>query len=395
MDQQQHLLRQYNPLTPTTRQTTRALQETPTTRQTTRALQEIQQSEQQLTGILVLDDMTTLAGGDNALEELATDTRMRWNTVNLEPNLLATPGTAPPSPDEMVIQARGRRQVPLTFSPDISRRGAPGLRQQQRGGGAKPTARSPTRGPPSSSRLPLPAAPPTTRTSPRKRLTTTFLSGDTAPPTPSPDLKLKISPLTKKPKLDTKLRKEDEPGTAVKGLSHAQLVDLFNKVMIEHPEVKEKMRDMVPAPDLSDLEETLAYNTKNIYKAMPSARIESKTDSTVAYNRVSTYLLAFKKAVREGPKRLVAGRQWLALVDYSVMAWGYVQATPVWGNHAHNNVRSACFKNLAGNCMLAIKKGGFSREQCGEIRKKLVNIQADSEEMRACVKYLDTGVSNS
>jgi hypothetical protein len=180
----------------------------------------------------------------------------------------------------------------------------------------------------------------------------------------------------------------------VKGLSHAQLVDLFNRMMIEHPEVKEKMLDMIPEPDLTDLEETLAYNQKNIYTAMPSARLESKTDS-MAYNRVSGHLLAFKKAVREGPKRLVAGRQWMAVVDYTVMAWGYVQATPVWDNHAHNNVRRACFKNLAGNCMLAIKKGGFSREQCGEIRKKLEKIEADSAEMRACVKYLDTAVSNS
>merc|ERR1719309_1431238 len=160
---------------------------------------------------------------------------MRWSNLDLN---LATP-PAPPSPDEMVIQARGRRQVPLTFSPDISRR-APALRQQR--GGAKPTG-SPTRGPSSSRLLP--------RTSPRKRLTATFLSDTSHPgttssavaqevyppvtPSQSPDLKLKISPLTKKPKLDNKLRKDEEPGTAVKGLSHAQLVDLFNRMMIEHP----------------------------------------------------------------------------------------------------------------------------------------------------------------
>ena len=178
------------------------------------------------------------------------------------------------------------------------------------------------------------------------------------------------------------------------GLSHAQLVALVGRMMTEHPEVREEMRDLVPAPDLADLEETLACNKKNIYQAMPSTRLKSRKDS-MAYNRVSGHLLAFKKAVTEGPKRLVDGHQWLSVVDYTVMAWGYVQATPIWDNYAHNNVRRACFKSLAGNCMLAIKKGGFSREQCAEIRKKLEKIEADSEEMGACIKYLDTLVSNS
>merc|ERR1712029_28105 len=86
------------------------------------------------------------------------------------------------SPDEMVIQARGRRQVPLTFSPDINN--TPLRQQMQR---AKLAAMSQHGG----SRLLLPHN--TTRTSPRKRLTLS----DTPPSsstscinqvfTPSPD----------------------------------------------------------------------------------------------------------------------------------------------------------------------------------------------------------------
>ena len=87
---QQHLARQFNPLTPTTRQTTRALQEI---------------QAEQLTGIIVLDNinavvnndinnvnMMAVAGGEvdnNSLNALELAYMMRWN-VNFDQNL-ATP----------------------------------------------------------------------------------------------------------------------------------------------------------------------------------------------------------------------------------------------------------------------------------------------------------------
>jgi len=360
------LFRQFNPLSPTTRQTTRALQEI---------------QAQQLTGILVLDDVPV---NNTPLLDTEQD-RIRWN-VNFDPNL-TTPN---PSPDEMVIQARGRRQVPLTFSPDINH--TPLRQQMQRAKlNALALTRSPTRGP--ASRLLLPSQ---TRTSPRKRLTlsdTPPSSGISQVYTPSPD-KLKVSPLTKKVKLDKHGLKSVDPETAVKGLSHAQLVDLFSSMMLHHPELREEVRELVPTPDLSEIEENLAYLKKNIYKAMPSARLEPKTDS-MAYNRVSGHLLAFKKAVVEGPKKLLEAQQWLSIVDYTVMAWAYVKATPIWDNHAHNNVRRACFKNLAGTCMTALKRGEFNAEQCGEIREKLVKLSdSTSEEIAACLKHLDHIINN-
>jgi len=367
----QQLFRQFNPLSPTTRQTTRALQEI---------------QSQQLTGILVLDDVPITNNQDNnTLNALELADRMRWN-VNFDPNL-TTPN---PSPDEMVIQARGRRQIPLTFSPDINH--TPLRQQMQR---AKlnnlSSTRSPTRGP--ASRLLLPSQ---TRTSPRKRLTLS----DTPPSftisqvyTPSPD-KLKISPLSKKPKLDKQGITAVDPETSIKGLSQAQLVQIFSNMMIKHPELREEVRDMIPTPDLSELEENLSYLKKNIYKAMPSARLEPKTDS-MAYNRVSGHLLAFKKAVGEGPKRLLEAQQWVSVVDYTVMAWAYVKATPTWDNHAHNNVRRACFKSLAGNCMTALKKGEFNAEQCKEIREKLGKLSdSTSDEISACLKHLELVINN-
>ncbi len=35
----------------------------------------------------------------------------------------------------------------------------------------------------------------------------------------------------------------------------------------------------------------------------------------------------FRKVVSEGVKRLQSGEQWTALLDYTIIAWGYVQVT--------------------------------------------------------------------
>merc|ERR1719225_2434571 len=285
------------------------------------------------------------------------------------------------SPDEQVIQARGRRQVPLTFSPDVN---TTPLRQQM--ARAKLAAMSQAGG-----RLMLPQS--HTRTSPRKRLTLSDSPPSSSPIscistvfTPSPD-KLKISPLSKKVKVDPTLQ-NTSPETAIKGLSHSQLIDLVAGILTKHPDLVTEVHTMIPAPDLGPLEEKLHYLKRNIYKALPSTRLESKTDS-MAYNRVSVHLATFKKAVVDSVKPLVEGQQWLAVVDFSVLAWQYVQATPVWENPAHNNIRKTCFRSLAANCMTALKKGDFTGEQSEEIQRKLTKLKVDSEEIMICLKHLD------
>merc|ERR1719225_2392323 len=291
------------------------------------------------------------------------------------------------SPDEQVIQARGRRQVPLTFSPDVN---TTPLRQQM--ARAKLAAMSQAGG-----RLMLPQS--HTRTSPRKRLTLSDSPPSSSPIscistvfTPSPD-KLKISPLSKKVKVDPTLQ-NTSPETAIKGLSHSQLIDLVAGILTKHPDLVTEVHTMIPAPDLGPLEEKLHYLKRNIYKALPSTRLESKTDS-MAYNRVSLHLTTFKKAVVDNVKNLMDGQQWLALVDFTVMAWTYVQATPVWENPSHNNVRKTCFKNLAASSMTALKKGDFSKDEGEEIKKKLMKLREASDEINICLKYLEEQTAES
>ena len=83
----------------------------PTTRQTTRALQEIQA---QRPGLLMMEE-EGLRVTHLPIQPTDITDRVSW-TVNLS-DALDTPS---PSPDEMAIQARGRRRVPLTFSPDLA-----------------------------------------------------------------------------------------------------------------------------------------------------------------------------------------------------------------------------------------------------------------------------------
>lgn len=268
--------------------------------------------------------------------------------------------------------------MPLTFSPDISR--SP-LRHRLNGGGGTPL---------SSSRLMLPTQ---TRTSPRKRLTLT----DTPPGlgalssslySPSPD-RQRISPLAKKLRLDAQLMGGGTaPETAIKAISKKQLENLVEKLVMNHPELRDEIADLMPTPDLNPLEERLNYLKKNIYKALPNTRLESKTDS-LAYNRVSVHLQSFKKCVVEGARGLADGAQWLSVVDYSIIAWGYVKGTPVWDNPPHNSTRRSCFKYLATSIMKALREGNFSREQLSAIRAKLQPLKVDSDEVMVCLKFID------
>ena len=41
--------------------------------------------------------------------------------------------------------------------------------------------------------------------------------------------------------------------------------------------------------------------------------------------RVSVHLQAFKKCLVESARTLAEGQQWLSLVDFSIMAWGYAK----------------------------------------------------------------------
>ena len=152
-----------------------------------------------------------------------------------------------------------------------------------------------------------------TRTSPRKRLTLSDSPPQRSPQqanlTPSPE-KAKRSPISKKYKMgltsspasasslsssvNSSFNSSVDPMIQMKGLSPTQVLNVVSKLLQSHPDLQEEVAEMLPVPDLGPLEEKLHYLKRNIFKSLPNTRLESKTDS-LAYNRVSTHLLAFKK----------------------------------------------------------------------------------------------------
>jgi len=406
--EEQAIFRLFNPLSPTTRRTTRALQEIQAQHQPggLPPINEMTIVQNNTQGIQVAPNTPTT--NEEALAPLNATTPNRINNLANIMRLNPTPNnpTNPiperrrlsgnydeslsqnPSPDEALIQARGRRKIPLTFSPDINH--TP-LRQQMQRAKLNALSQSGYGG----SRLLLPTNS-QTRTSPRKRLTLT----DTPPSsssacltpiyTPSPD-KLKVSPLTKKVRIEND---GINPEVSMKGLSHSQLVGLLGSLLERHPEVRDEVEDMLPAPDLGPIEEKLGYLKKNIYKALPNTRLETKTDS-MAYNRVSLHLLSFKKTVMDSAKPLIDAQQWVAVIDFTIMAWQFVKDTPVWDNPSHNNIRKSLFKSLSAGCMTALKKGKWSPEQSNQIKEKLSNLKTDSDEIVVCLKYLEEVQSNN
>ena len=376
-------------------------------------------------GVIVLDNVTATTVTNSVVPVLGRAVTPD-TSFSSEGGIASMTGPSP-SPDEMVITARGRRAIPLTFSPDVHttplsqrmQRTHPGISSsyggQSRGisqlarGGVGVGCHGGNSGwqtPPNSlTRLLLP-----TRTSPRKRLTLTDSPPGTIPsastPSPSPEktclsssmiyTSSRKSPVIKRFRMTQStgnLANDADPITKLKGLSHDQLTSLLTEILLQRPEIKEEVNRMIPDPDIAAMESNLNYLKRNIYKSLPNTRLESKTDS-MAYNRVSTHLLAFKKAITDQGKRLCDAQAWSSVVNHSIMAWAYVKSTPVWDNQPHNNVRRQCFKQLAANALQAIKRGVWNAETSKKLKDKMSTMEKDSEDIGLCIKQLDLIINN-
>ncbi|XP_026752716.2 uncharacterized protein LOC113512946 [Galleria mellonella] len=309
------------------------------------------------------------------------------NTRDRSPALPPSYLSPAPSPDEMLIQQRGRKRLPVTWSPDI---------EIKRNSTFHSIVRTPPKNP---SRLSPPKLAVTLRSTPRKRL----LLGDSEriPLTPekidfsdiSTPQKFKISspikspPPNKRPRLEKTMKYNGPIDVALKGLSPNQLIDIIKTVTYKHPEVEDEIRKDMPVPDLSPLEERLHYLKSNIFKGLPTSRLTSKTDSP-AYSRVSTHLAAFKKCLVEQGKVLVESQHWESVIKYVFLAWNYVRATPVWDHQAHNACRKQCFRALTTFCMTALKKGSLEKDLLIDTQDKLQGMVADSEDIQSCIKQI-------
>lgn len=240
------------------------------------------------------------------------------------------------SPDEQIIQLRGRRKI--SWSP----------RTDSFSSGLSPL-KTPTK---KLSAMQL-------RSSPRKRLMPDF-SEET------PEKEKRATP--QKPSSTTKRIRFEESNNArlnmdvplsklLKGMSQDQLINVILGAVRQEPYLEEQLRLNLPAPDLKPMEDRLNLLKKNITKSLPKTRLVSKTD-TASFSRASAHLDAFKKCLLDQVKLLCESAHYNALVDYILLSWSYVKALPVFDNSSHNTVRRTCFKLLAQYLGISLKQGG-------------------------------------
>lgn len=175
----------------------------------------------------------------------------------------------------------------------------------------------------------------------------------------------------------------------LKGLSHAQLINVIQELVNNEPQFESKIRNHLPMPDIKPMEEQLVQLKKNIFKSLPTSRLVKNTDS-VAHSRASTHLAAFKKTIVDQSRQLNDSENWDALLDYCLMAWPYVRATPIWENTSHNATRRSCFKYLSYHCLSALKsaKHMLGEQRLNEFYSHIESMQSDCDDIGSCAAYL-------
>ena len=312
----------------------------------------------------------TASDSDEVLDNSYTNLpSLNMNSMSIQSNQQ----TSPISPDEMVIRSRGRRQFPSSFSPDRVTFTSPVFSRNF----PSPMSSSSPHKPPkpvkktrSSSRL----AASTERV--RKQLDYSFddhkdfsilkllpvikkKNPRHIPSQPqASEIEFLSSHKVKKQKMTNTTGITPSPLQLAKGLSKSQLVDLLTSLTVANPALATSLAELLPKPDLSGLITNLCYLNQNIYKAIPVTRLSDRTDS-LAYNRVTTHLAAFKKSLVEDLHMLLEAGQWASVLEYVIMAWDIVAVTPMWDNITHNTSRISCFKHMASSVIRVLKLKDF------------------------------------
>lgn len=176
----------------------------------------------------------------------------------------------------------------------------------------------------------------------------------------------------------------------LKGLSHAQLIDVIQQMVNNEPGIEHKIRTNLPMPDIQPMEEQLTQLKKNIFRSLPSSRLVKNTDS-VAYTRAATHLNTFRKMVVQNGQNLNESEHWDALLDYCLMAWPLVRATPIWDNKTHNSMRRGCFKTLSYHCLCALKTAGcaLGEQRLKNLSSQMAAMKADCDDIASCEPHLE------
>ncbi|XP_047346306.1 uncharacterized protein LOC124947759 isoform X3 [Vespa velutina] len=278
-----------------------------------------------------------------------------------------------PSPDELVIQKRGRRRRTIVWSPDLDACKRDSLLSSR--------DRTPVKSPSKSTMI--------LRSTPRKRLSL----GDSNESRFTVSEKKRRTPSKSMSVIDTSMQKKFNGNlvNGLRGLSHEQLVKLITDIISmqedgnlrEDEKLKDVFMNKMPMADIQPLREKLCNLRQNIYASLVSSNAED-----CAYSRAYIHLDTFQKAVIDQGKRLLESQHWSSLIQYVFVAWNITKELPEWESQGLDNTNYKCFKNLALFCRRALTEGCFNLSTLNLYRERLETMVKDCEEINGCLQLL-------
>ncbi|XP_012056781.1 PREDICTED: uncharacterized protein LOC105619874 [Atta cephalotes] len=310
----------------------------------------------------------------------ATYHNMDVSTLQNWLNRLPDDWNSPQSPDELVIQKRGRRKS-IVWSPDVDtnkRRSLFSLSSRDR---------TPVKNPSTSKTVLRDAA--------KKRLSLidTRQSSFTIPENKKTSLPSRMS-------LDaansSRVRSNDNLANGLRGLSHEQLVQMIMQLVYAQDEgtlrENEKLRNILsknmPIADIQPLMEKLIVLRQNIYASL--VLVSNLTDDST-YSRAYIHLDAFQKTLNDQGRILQESQHWISLMRYALEAWKITRELPEWENQSSRSITRKCFKNLSQFCTEAIRRGNFETSVLNIYIESLKTIAAECEDFQICLQIAKEG----
>ncbi|XP_029045608.1 uncharacterized protein LOC114877334 [Osmia bicornis bicornis] len=283
-----------------------------------------------------------------------------------------------PSPDELVIQKRGRRCRPIVWSPDLDtckRNSLFSLSSKDR---------TPVKSPSKSTMV--------LRSTPRKRL----ILGDTNESEFTTPEKKKKSQSS----LDSNSGQRHYTGNllnGLRGLSHEQLVQMImdlvsmqeDGILHEGEKISNLLLKKMPVADIQPLIDTLNNLKQNIRISMMSSNLDD-----LASSHAYIHLDAYQKIIIDQGKRLVESQHWMSVMHYVYAAWNITKQMKDWENKNLCNFMKKCFKNLTHFCIQALKKGNFTNSVLDMFSDRLAAMVNDYDDIITCVELINEAKQN-
>ncbi|XP_031847738.1 uncharacterized protein LOC116433620 [Nomia melanderi] len=284
-----------------------------------------------------------------------------------------------PSPDELVIQKRGRRRKTIVWSPDLDtckRNSLFNLSSRDR---------TPVKSPTKTTSMLL-------RSTPRKRLSLGN-PNETQFATPEKKKKSQLSSANS----NSLTQFNGNLASGLRGLSRDQLVALIMDVVAMQEESGlpegEKLHNILlkkmPIADVQPLVDTLNSLKQNIHISLMSSKLDDSSN-----NNTHFHLDVFQKAVIDQGKRLVESQHWTSVMQYVYATWNIVKQILKCDNEELCDMANKCFKYLTHFCLQALKRGNFTRPVMDMFSDRLHAMVTDCEDIKICLQLINEAKHN-